>query len=479
MAWKPWSVWGKGGIDLVLLDIMMPRLDGIAALMKIREESHIPVIILSAKTEDSDKVYGLAVGGDDYISKPYNPAELCARVKALLRRYRAWNDSGAKAGTAAGGTEQKEQDLNCIVNDGLVLKLDSKTVVVDGEEKHLTATEYKIMKLFMSNLGRVFSAEEIYERVWEEQVNYAVENTVMVHIRRIREKIEINTKIPKYLKVVWIAMAYILWEVPYIHYQGLLILVFFLSALSFIWGVGLWLGYFDRKHGNEEFLKYYTCVRRGKKYGTIIVLVYIVVIFVILLRTRWNYSSYLEVLTHKTELLKNMIDNVFDLAKVSSGNASLQPERLELNCLVEQIMADMQDAIREKERVFKVELAEENTEFTADSSYMYRIMQNLFGNAVKYAMDGTRIFVKTYAEGNKTGFEIMNVSSYPLDFDTERIKERFVRGDESRSTEGNGLGLAIVETYTNALGGKFNISIEGDLFKASVEFTGNAASRQT
>lgn len=194
---------GEGGIDLVLLDIMMPRLDGIAALMKIREESHIPVIILSAKTEDSDKVYGLAVGGDDYISKPYNPAELCARVKALLRRYRAWNDSGAKAGTAAGGTEQKEQDLNCIVNDGLVLKLDSKTVVVDGEEKHLTATEYKIMNLFMSNLGRVFSAEEIYERVWEEQVNYAVENTVMVHIRRIREKIEINTKIPKYLKVVW------------------------------------------------------------------------------------------------------------------------------------------------------------------------------------------------------------------------------------------------------------------------------------
>lgn len=383
------------------------------------------------------------------------------------------------------------------------------------------------------------------------------------------------------LTVVWIAMAvYILWEVPYIHYQRLSILVFFLSALSFIWGVGLWLGYFDRKHGNEEFLKYYTCVRRGKKYGTIIVLVYIVVIFVILLRTRWHYSSYLEelldyhltwifiallavptgafaipffhglnermriraeqvadiekrveeavreqtksermkielltnvshdlktpltsvigyialmkkeelsdvmkdyveVLTHKTELLKNMIDNVFDLAKVSSGNASLQPERLELNCLVEQIMADMQDAIREKERVFKVELAEENTEFTADSSYMYRIMQNLFGNAVKYAMDGTRIFVKTYAEGNKTGFEIMNVSSYPLDFDTERIKERFVRGDESRSTEGNGLGLAIVETYTNALGGKFNISIEGDLFKASVEFTGNAASRQT
>lgn len=390
----------------------------------------------------------------------------------------------------------------------------------------------------------------------------------------IKNKRIIRNMVMSALTVVWIAMAvYLLWRVPYNHYQGLSILVFFLSALSFIWGVGLWLGDFDRKHGNEEFLKYYTCVRRGKKYGTIIVLVYIVVIFVILLRTRWNYSSYLEelldyhltwifiallavptaafaipffhglnqrmriraeqvadiekrieeavreqtksermkielitnvshdlktpltsvigyialmkkeemsdvmkdyteVLSQKTELLKNMVDNVFELARVSSGNASLELERMELNRLVEQIMADMQDTIKEKERVFKVELSGESTEFMGDSSYMYRIMQNLFGNAVKYAMDGTRIFVKTYAERDKTGFEIMNMSSYPLDFDTERIKERFVRGDESRSTEGNGLGLAIVETYTNALGGKFDIRIQGDLFMASVEFAG-------
>ncbi len=135
--------------DLIILDVMMPEMDGIAALMKIRETSHIPIIILSAKTEDSDKVYGLTVGADDYISKPYNPAELGARVKALLRRYRAWND-------------RTERNENCIVNDGLELDLDSKQVIVDGVEKSLTATEFKILRLLMSNPGRVFSAEEIY-----------------------------------------------------------------------------------------------------------------------------------------------------------------------------------------------------------------------------------------------------------------------------------------------------------------------------
>ncbi len=180
----------KSAPDLIILDVMMPRLDGISALMKIRETSHIPVIILSAKTEDYDKVYGLTMGADDYISKPYNPAELGARVKALLRRFRAWSDEPVKKASQ-------------LVNGGLVLDLDSRQVVVDGLEKNLTATEYKIMKLLMSNIGRVFPAEEIYEKVWEESAEYSAENTVMVHIRRIREKIELNSKNPKYIKVVW------------------------------------------------------------------------------------------------------------------------------------------------------------------------------------------------------------------------------------------------------------------------------------
>ena len=179
--------------DLILLDIMMPKLDGISALMKIRESNHLPVIVLSAKTQDSDKVYGLTMGADDYICKPYNPAELSARVKALLRRFSAWNEM---TGNKASVNER-------ICNGGIVLDTASKQVEVDGEQVKLTATAYKIVNLLINNLNRVFSAEEIYERVWEDNIGYAVENTVVVHIRRIREKIEIDTKNPKYIKVVW------------------------------------------------------------------------------------------------------------------------------------------------------------------------------------------------------------------------------------------------------------------------------------
>ena len=177
-------------IHLVLLDIMMPNLDGLSATMKIREKKNIPIILLSAKSEDSDKVVGLTVGADDYITKPFSPTELVARVKSQLRRYMRLGDYNGK--------EESEK----IVIGGLSLDLKSKSLHVDGEPVKLTATEYKIMQLLMKNPGRVFSAEEIYERVWQEDA-YSVENTVMVHIRRIREKIEINPREPRYLKVVW------------------------------------------------------------------------------------------------------------------------------------------------------------------------------------------------------------------------------------------------------------------------------------
>jgi len=177
-------------IHLVLLDIMMPNLDGLSATMKIREKKNIPIILLSAKSEDSDKVLGLTMGADDYMTKPFSPAELVARVRSQLRRYMQLGDYS--------GSQNVEQ----IVVGGLMLDLGSKLLYVDGDPVKLTATEYKILKLLMENPGRVYSAEEIYERVWEED-SYSVENTVMVHIRRIREKIEINPREPEYLKVVW------------------------------------------------------------------------------------------------------------------------------------------------------------------------------------------------------------------------------------------------------------------------------------
>ncbi len=179
----------KEEIHLVVLDIMMPELDGIHALLKLREESSIPVILLSAKSEDVDKILGLNVGADDYVTKPFNPLELVARVKSQLRRY-----------TQLGGMEQGDDRL--LINGAIVLDRDQKTVTVDGELKKMTPTEFKILEMLMENLGKVFSSAQIYERIWEEDA-YASDNIVSVHIRRIREKIEINPKNPDYIKVMW------------------------------------------------------------------------------------------------------------------------------------------------------------------------------------------------------------------------------------------------------------------------------------
>jgi DNA-binding response OmpR family regulator len=177
-------------IHLIILDIMMPKLDGLSATMKIRQEKNIPIIILSAKSEDTDKILGLSMGADDYVTKPFNPLELIARVKSQLRRYMTLGDMDANGKT------------NILKSGGLYLDPDKHIVTVDGEPVKLTVTEMKIVELLLRNPGRVFPAEEIYERVWGEAA-YSVENTVMVHICRIREKIEINPKEPKYLKVVW------------------------------------------------------------------------------------------------------------------------------------------------------------------------------------------------------------------------------------------------------------------------------------
>jgi len=178
----------KNEIHLIIMDIMMPKMDGIKTTMKIREDKNIPVIMLSAKSEDTDKIIGLNIGADDYVTKPFNPLELIARVKSQLRRY-----------TTLGSLETKN---NVYKTGGLVIDDEKKIVTVDGEEVKLTPVQYKILKLLTANAGRVFSIDEIYEKVWEE-VAFSPENTVAVHIRRIREKIEINPKEPKYLKVVW------------------------------------------------------------------------------------------------------------------------------------------------------------------------------------------------------------------------------------------------------------------------------------
>ena len=177
-------------IHLILMDIMMPKLDGIKATIKIREEKNIPIILVSAKSEDTDKIIGLNIGADDYITKPFNLLELIARVKSNLRRY------------VTLGNYDNNFNKDILKSGGLELNISTKEVKVDGEVVKITPIEFKILKLLLSNKGRVFSIDEIYEKVWNEE-SFNVENTVAVHIRRIREKIEINPKDPRYLKVVW------------------------------------------------------------------------------------------------------------------------------------------------------------------------------------------------------------------------------------------------------------------------------------
>ena len=176
--------------DLIIMDIMMPKLDGIRATLKIRENSSIPIIILSAKSEDVDKILGLNIGADDYVTKPFNPLELVARVKSQIRRY-------TKLGNIT--TEESQAVYK---TGGLMVNDDLKEVTVDGEPVKLTPIEYNILLLMMKNQGKVFSIEQIYESIWNEQA-IGADNTVAVHIRHIREKIEINPKEPRYLKVVW------------------------------------------------------------------------------------------------------------------------------------------------------------------------------------------------------------------------------------------------------------------------------------
>lgn len=180
----------KEKVDLLVIDVMMPRLDGIRATLKIREENSLPIIILSAKSEDADKILGLNVGADDYVTKPFNPLELVSRVKSQIRRY-------TKLGSTVVDTKKSVYTVG-----GLTIDDDLKEVTVDGETVKLTPIEYNILLLLVKNQGKVFSIDQIYESIWNEDA-IGADNTVAVHIRHIREKIEINPKEPRYLKVVW------------------------------------------------------------------------------------------------------------------------------------------------------------------------------------------------------------------------------------------------------------------------------------
>lgn len=178
-------------VHLVLMDVMMPQMNGLRATAALRERYNVPIILLTAKSEDTDKVLGLNIGADDYVTKPFNPVEVLARVKSQLRRY-----------VTLGGQDKGQEGPDVLTNGGITVNDATKTVTVDGVERRLTPLEYNILKLLMLHPGRVFSTSQIYEQVWNDP-SYGAEGTVAVHIRHLREKIEINPSDPRYIKVVW------------------------------------------------------------------------------------------------------------------------------------------------------------------------------------------------------------------------------------------------------------------------------------
>ena len=189
-------------VQLVLMDIMMPGMDGMTATAKLREQSNVPVILITAKSEDNDKILGLTVGADDYITKPFNPLEVLARVKAQLRRYAQLGGMPEKSTALTLGGIAMDDERKSVTLDGIAMDDERKSVTLDGEEVTLTPTEYDILHLLLENPGKVFSSADIYRRVWKDEP-FSAEGTVPVHIRHLREKLEIDPANPRYLKVVW------------------------------------------------------------------------------------------------------------------------------------------------------------------------------------------------------------------------------------------------------------------------------------
>lgn len=744
-------------IHLIIIDIMMPEMDGISATIKIRTERNIPVIMLSAKTEESDKILGLSVGADDYVTKPFSPAELIARVKSQLRRYMTLGDYANRSG----GSD--------VALGGLLLHREQRQLDVDGEPVKLTPKEYRIVELLMSNPGRVFSAEEIYERVWNETA-YSVENTIMVHIRRIREKIEINPNEPRYLKVVW-GIGYKMEKIqPYYTYyiddsgflasedspipdslygatydvpdnikvsfgipqrrfdflktnwditrhnmlviiisDGVLMLAglaalimlcrtsgekadgtvtfpkffklwFEPSVLLLCWYTYVAIGSADTVARDVIFRSYYTsgilevgfpgtvesvmalvmyglgvmafgailtyiavsvCIRaknksvekgfliywvfhfiwkalkalgralltvcrtvrefctgelyktdRAAKKFVLLDVTFIGITLVVLalflaaasnnvwgLMLFWcvvwfialglflygrylvtrdeakleqqireisqgNYSydpqlsknspytascevlskvadgyrrgieesvkaertkielitnvshdlktpltsiisyidllsrenlepqarEYVGILQKKSERLKHIVSDVFELAKTTSGEITVEHERLDLTRLSNQTLAEMEDKISAAGLMVKTDICEPPVEVISDGKRLYRVIQNLMDNALKYSLRGTRIYYTLKKDGGTAEITIKNIAAYEMDFTKEEILERFSRGDKARSTEGSGLGLSIAQGFTIACGGAFDIDIDGDMFKVRMTF---------
>lgn len=437
----------KEKVNLLILDVMMPKLDGIRATLKIRETNSVPIIILSAKSEDSDKILGLNIGADDYVTKPFNPLELVARVKSQLRRY-----------NELGGTSQEQKEKVYEVG-GLRINDDLKEVTVDGELVKLTPIEYNILLLLLKNQGQGIAVlfrngvTMLLVLLADVGVFYVVLNGLL-----LKEKLKKG--------IEEIALGNMEYQIPLQGLRGEN-----LKLAEMINGIANGFHMAVEEAMKNERLKtdLITNVSHDIKTPLTSIINYVAILKQSDIADP-KIQGYLDILEAKAQRLKTLTEDVVEASKVSSGNISLEYMDVDLVEMIQQTEGEMAEKFEARNLKMIVNLPAEPAVVHVDGRRMWRVLENIFGNAAKYAMPGTRVYADLKLEEDTVDLSLKNVSEHQLNISADELTERFIRGDLSRSSEGSGLGLSIAQSLTTMQGGTFNLYLDGDLFRVNIRF---------
>ncbi|KAF4324785.1 hypothetical protein G195_001094 [Phytophthora kernoviae 00238/432] len=437
----------KEPIDLIILDVMMPNMDGIEACMKIREEQKMPIIMLSAKSMDMDKITGLSIGADDYVTKPFNPLELVARAKSQLRRYHTFNE----------GRENKEHEW---VIDDLVINTDTHEIWVDEQPVRLTPREFAVLELLARHQGSVLSMEQIYRQVWKEEFMES-NNTVMVHIRKIREKIELDSKHPKFIQTVWgVGLMLVLDEIT----AGIQEVAkgelshrievktsdeFGVVAASINqMAEQLQLSLQEERSAVAAKNDLITGISHDLRTPLTSILGFLEYIEKDRYQDEIEMRYYVSIAYEKSLTLRKLIDDLFEYTRVSGGSLPLSLTSLNLNPFLMQLAEEFAPMLEEAGMTYKIIGGQEPLWIQAAPGELVRAYENLFSNAIRYGAQGKVMEIALSLEGEEAVVRISNYGEPIPIQDLPHLFDRFYRVDKSRSrdTGGTGLGLAIAKS---------------------------------
>lgn len=470
----------KEEIHLAIIDIMMPRMDGIRMTMKLREKYYFPVIMLSAKSEEVDKITGLNIGADDYVTKPFTPMELMARVNSQIRRYRKF-------------MEKLEIKENIHIIGGLEINEDTVEVFVDGLPIQLTPTEYRILLLLAKNPGRVFS---VLKRQYDALLHLDFQDKTNRTIFRI---VGINFVIVFLISLFGVTgiWAFALYSVVLFvflrryfrkiqeQYKGILKATRALAKGKLdeplTEDVGIFAPVQEElrriQHGFQKAVKEEVKSERTKTELITNVShdlktpLTAIITYIDLVRTEQDEAKrneYIDVLERKSLRLKVLIEDLFEISKATSRSATLQYMKIDIVDLLKQVCLEYESDLQKAELEMRFRLPDAKIIVWLDSQKTYRIFENLIVNISKYSMPHTRVYISMTESEDNVRIVMKNISQEEITFDTEEITDRFVRGDASRNTEGSGLGLAIAKSFVELQHGSLRISAEADLFKAEI-----------